>query len=88
MPRYIDADALLEYVLSGRWKLESQTSEVLRIQRAPTADVQEVKHGKWGYHYEGTPLFRCSLCGKDTQYEENYCPKCGAKMDGGEGDDG
>ena len=53
----------------------------------PTADVAEVRHGKW--EYIGTDkngnVFRCSNCtnriGLDKQ--TYYCPNCGAKMDGG-----
>ena len=68
--------------------------------RQPAADVVEVRHGYWfitEYEY-----FSCSECGnsyyngcestaeaksrlKDGLYD-NYCPNCGAKMDGkGEG---
>ncbi len=47
------------------------------IDNIPTADVVEVKHGKW----EGC---ECSLCGHFATYanDYNYCPNCGAKMDG------
>ena len=53
------------------------------------ADVQPVKHGKWlpiieaneyGDVYQcGT---YCSECGETLQSEPNFCPNCGAKMDG------
>lgn len=51
------------------------------IQKQPTADVEEVKHGEWvkykPAHYE------CSMCGKKVGGNvSNYCPDCGAKMDG------
>lgn len=56
----------------------------------PTADVVEVKHGRWiddrlcttlGGTYE---VQRCSVCGEhyeEVGYDWNYCPNCGAKMD-------
>lgn len=59
-----------------------------------TADVQEVKHGHW------VNETYCSVCGRfpvDTSESISnrrltkffdWCPHCGAKMDGGEGDDG
>ena len=25
--------------------------------------------------------YRCNRCGKIVDFEENYCPNCGAKMD-------
>jgi DNA-directed RNA polymerase subunit RPC12/RpoP len=58
----------------------------------PTADVEEVKHGYW---IEQEDMFcavyyTCSNCRNDwttidgTPQENfmNYCPNCGAKMDG------
>ena len=40
----------------------------------------EPKHGRWIWkdHY-----LVCSECGKEND-RKNYCPNCGAKMDGGE----
>lgn len=57
------------------------------IDNAPTADVQEVRHGRWQETVPTTPKsYRriCSVCcgvaymiGK----KYSYCPYCGAKMD-------
>ena len=57
----------------------------------PTADVQEVRHGKWiGYPsitiskrrrtiYSIT--YQCSCCGKSNgRAKSPYCPNCGAKL--------
>ena len=57
------------------------------IDSQPTADVVEVKHGKWIYNRGqayGEPLFFCSLCveGESSNGYDNYCPYCGAIMDG------
>lgn len=30
--------------------------------------------------------YRCGLCGRGTAVKSNYCPHCGAKMDGGDSD--
>ena len=58
------------------------------IENAPTMDAVEVVHGQW-ISDEGDVLFHCSEC--ETQistswdYDDlqwNYCPNCGAKMDG------
>lgn len=53
-------------------------------------DVGFVKHGHWIYENFYT---HCSVCGKMAIYdkygqevESDYCPRCGAKMDGGEGE--
>ena len=58
---------------------------ILRDQ--PAADVAEVKHGHW--KKEGCGLLVCSEC--DFEYDHagmpdeglNFCPNCGAIMDGG-----
>ena len=53
----------------------------LRINKIPTADVAEVKHGEWEDRDGKT---WCSLCGQSNkQYKPPYCPHCGAIMDGG-----
>lgn len=53
----------------------------------PAADVAPVVHGKWieKTFLMGTSNF-CSLCGchYGMPHEKyNFCPNCGAKMDGG-----
>ena len=50
-----------------------------------TADVQEVRHGKWIPSIFGTIICseckeRITLFGSDTN-KFYYCPNCGAKMD-------
>lgn len=56
--------------------------------KAPTADVQLVRHGNWR-HPSGDNwfLWECSECGAVEWHIGEYCRNCGAKMDGG-GDDG
>ena len=56
----------------------------------PTADVVEVRHGRWvksGQSFVYPHKFRnysCSMCGYDIEKAKcNYCPNCGARMDGG-----
>lgn len=57
----------------------------------PTADVVEVRHGKWIDNGErdrnGVPkpfAISCSVCGSSAGNSwMRYCPDCGAKMDGG-----
>ena len=45
----------------------------------------EPKHGKW--EESPTCWIACSVCGNEPPSETNiatdYCPNCGAKMDGG-----
>ena len=59
------------------------------IQKLPAADVQEVKHGH-GENSESPYVHscKCSVCKAYYETETNYCPRCGAKMDGKEGKNG
>ena len=65
------------------------------IDDCPAADVAPVVHGRWigidssfwkPTHSSDIPVFRktyrCSECGRRTAIAENYCPNCGARMDG------
>lgn len=65
---------------------EKFEAAILKIQ---AADVAPVTHGRWisknphGYEW----IFVCSNCDYVDGYpfndRPNYCPNCGAKMDGG-----
>lgn len=48
----------------------------------PTAEVVPLRHGRL---LHANPYGECSLCGYliDIRDSYNYCPKCGAKLDGG-----
>ena len=47
----------------------------------PAADVAPVVHGRWKRY--GRNLGECSNCGEIVNIRYNYCPNCGAEMDGG-----
>ena len=48
------------------------------------ADVAPVVHGRWERY--STTMMVCSICGKHVaRHRYNYCPNCGALMDGGDG---
>jgi hypothetical protein len=65
------------------------------IENAPTADAVEAVHGEWipieheyRNNFERVMIadeFDCSICGRRLGYRANYCPNCGAKMDGKDG---
>lgn len=65
----------------------------------PAADVAPVVRGRWekepSSYWRWTSsgavavtrtTYRCGLCGRGTAVKSNYCPNCGAKMDGGDSD--
>ena len=55
------------------------------INDMPAADVVEVRHGQWidgkCGHYQ-----ICSECKQIADFDFDYCPNCGAKMDGKDGE--
>lgn len=63
-----------------------------RIDEQPTVDAVPVVHG-YNKQFEFPSQFTCSVCGWeswDTYCGDtdtyNYCPHCGAKMDGADGE--
>ena len=80
MSRYIDADKYKKDLIQLGF-LPALVTRVLDKQ--PTADVVEVRHGEWIEQYEGSRLLKCSVCGYeycDLIECGNYCGNCGAKM--------
>nr|DAH75044.1 MAG TPA: 30S ribosomal protein S11 [Caudoviricetes sp.] len=62
------------------------------LDEIPAADVAPVVHGDWAPCFDEEHRWRqgwaqCSNCGREryacTIRNVNYCPNCGAKMDGG-----
>lgn len=53
------------------------------IEDAPAADVAPVVYGRWVFGGDGCVI--CSECNEEesNNNHRNYCPNCGAKMDGG-----
>lgn len=64
--------------------INRQNAEIARLQN----DVAPVRHGWWGHNSDFPDRFICYDCGamfdmwKHEQRLFNYCPNCGAKMDG------
>ena len=61
---------------------------IAELEKVPTVDVVPVKHGHWVKEKPDVLIhWHCSVCKNCYYLEEpnaNYCPNCGAKMDGGE----
>ena len=74
----------------GYIKTTDRGKRTIRITKemddAPTVEFAEVAHGRWedAKHAYGFFSPRCSVCHQFNKYHEryNYCPNCGAKMDG------
>ena len=101
MPRYIDADALMkefrDFVRDSNNSdfapVPNWNDAVSLVGSAPTADVVERKVGKWVNRWSGDGSVWleeiCSECGltfEDEPHGYNYCPNCGAEMEGDEDD--
>lgn len=103
MPRYIDVEKIsdlfdVEYKSTKKLIEQGEThlnnlaegffEAYLVTQKIPTADVKEVKHGKWEEcgKLEGKTVLKCSQCSQGITERFSpkyfYCPNCGAKMDG------
>ena len=89
MTEYIER----EKVLSKAATVEGYFSDMISaydVILLPAADVAPVRHGRWE---KKMGLYSCSECRKTCPYDVqadvieywacNYCPNCGARMDGG-----
>ena len=55
------------------------------IDEAPTIEAEPVRHGRWELADEQEPRrYGCSECKRLAWDISNYCPNCGARMDGDE----
>lgn len=97
MSRLIDRDALRQSIdadcatsnMPKMW-YAGIAFAINHIIHAPKIDAVEVVHGEWIEDEYG--FIHCSICGMEydepEHYKTNYCPNCGAKMDGEVNDDG
>lgn len=54
--------------------------DITLIDEQPTVDAVEVVHGDW---LGVGNMYMCTVCDEQAYVSTNYCPNCGAKMDGG-----
>ena len=94
MTEYIEREALMRNLKHFAPEQLTPLIESL-IQKQPAEDVVEVRHGTWLLEREpdGKPYcFHCSVCDSDFHHigiktASDFCPNCGAKMDGKDGTD-
>jgi rubredoxin len=85
MAEYIKREAVIDLITHRYENSEICTQELNSI---PAADVAPVVHGRWE---NGNPI--CPVCGEDKfkdldadiwcDWQPDFCPNCGAKMDEG-----
>lgn len=96
--RLIDADALIAEICQDQCErkycdCDYTCSVVAPVVNAPTVEAVPVVHGKWIVKDSGL-WQECSVCGVAVEVDSmymckasedmnfNYCPHCGAKMEG------
>lgn len=98
MAEYIDREELMREIMSNMalftgtpddvYKHDEQCNcAILYLERATAADVAPVVHGRW---LCADDFVICSQCEAEMNQKnslgvdnfKNYCPNCGAKMDG------
>ena len=89
MSRYIDAEVMEQLVRDAMVNSPHMVPPLIELIRGiPTADVAEVKHGRWvvidGTPYRHVCRRQCDYNGDGTHSKSLFCPNCGAKMDGGD----
>ena len=92
---YIEREAFIEILKKTKKDCEHYADKVCcdfaikMVNLMPSADVQEVRHGKWQGRYNINNIYNdwyCNECGYYSDIRNknnlgNYCPNCGVKMD-------
>ena len=64
-------------------QISSFTDAILKVKDAATIDAVPVVHGRWVQMKAFKTQYVCSECGDlFPDYRSDYCPGCGARMDG------
>ena len=59
-----------------KWKV-AEISDLIKAYERPQGEW--ISNGSKGFFNPGR---KCSICGKPTEFSENFCPNCGADMRG------
>ena len=96
MTEYIKRESAIEAIMSDPPDAHYPSWYIDRIKTLSAADVAPVRHGRWEKsedNYYSLNLVKCSVCHEEWCFEidddvkdlnYNYCPNCGARMDGDE----
>lgn len=86
MAEYIEREALVHHFMTTRQYLAKDLvmDAAYEVSKFPAADVAPVVHGRWiPFRSEAAgDIQYCSACDIGCTWMPNYCPNCGARMDG------
>ena len=84
MDGYIEKGAAIAAIMSEPPDAHYPHWYADKVKSIPAADVAPVRHGRWGSNgILDSMLSACSVCGFGCgAYSFQYCPNCGAMMDG------
>lgn len=90
MDEYIKRETVINHLdacMDTLWKPEIVALKCF-VEGIPAADVAPVRHGRWVTHYRsGTTVaegYVSTCCDMWNNRKSDFCPNCGAKMDGAE----
>ena len=99
MAEYIDREAIMKFPIrkdhcdkehANEHFINGIESVLEYVENLPSADVAPMRHGRWEIVIgsNGKEYMVCTCCrvSQDLTGVFTYCPNCGAKMDGGDGD--
>lgn len=92
MADLIDRQALVEQMESDAEQMEDMVFKMATyaaindVKHQPAADVAPVRHGHWIFKTDRRVVdgydWQCDQCKSWQRYTSNFCPNCGARMDG------
>lgn len=90
MEKWIDAEAAVDAVKRSEALVRAFGfhNAIEAIREVPAADVAPVRRGTWSVAigYDPKRVVMCSECQRMAYEPSAFCPHCGAKMDGGDGE--
>lgn len=87
----ISREYMIERIRNSGYAEQIKSNLYLMARMAPAVDAVEVRHGRWTRKrtVEHDGELYCSLCGEAAlfidwreEWKSNFCPYCGARMDG------
>ena len=90
---HVIKDSIFDIVFGEFCACSDETEQVLndiieQVRALPAADVVPARHGNWEFIDSAPWYHKCNQCqcflkiDDITDGKANYCPNCGAKMDG------